>query len=46
MDMAFHGDELFVPCQGDGSVHVIDIPNKRHKTSFKAGKGCESVGFF
>ena len=46
MDMAFHGDELFVPCQGDGSVHVIDIPNRRHKTSFKAGKGCESVGFF
>jgi YVTN family beta-propeller protein len=46
MDMAFSGDELFVPCQGDGSVHVIDIPNKRHKTSFKAGKGCESVGFF
>ena len=46
MDMAFHGDELFVPCQGDGSVHVIDIPNKRHKTSFAAGKGCESVGFF
>ena len=46
MDMAFLGDELFVPCQGDGSVHVIDIPNKRHKTSFQAGKGCESVGFF
>ena len=46
MDMAFIGDELFVPCQGDGSVHVIDIPNKRHKTSFQAGKGCESVGFF
>ncbi len=46
MDMAFRGDELFVPCQGDGSVHVIDIPNKRHKTSFQAGKGCESVGFF
>ncbi len=46
MDMAFHGDELFVPCQGDGSVHVIDIPNKRHKTSFKAGKGCESLAFY
>ena len=46
MDMAFHGDELFVPCQGDGTVHVIDISSRRHKTSFKAGKGCESVGFF
>ena len=46
MDMAFYGDELFVPCQGDGSVHVIDIPNKRHKASFKAGTGCESIGIF
>ena len=46
MDMAFHGDELFVACQGDGSVHVIDIPNKRQKTSFQAGTGCESIGFF
>jgi DNA-binding beta-propeller fold protein YncE len=46
MDMAFHGNELFVACQGDGSVHVIDIPGRRHKTSFQAGKGCESLGFF
>src|SRR4051812_15910575 len=29
MDMAFHGGELFVACQGDGSVHVVDIPNRR-----------------
>jgi DNA-binding beta-propeller fold protein YncE len=46
MDMAFRGDELFVACQGDGSVHVIDIPNRRAKMSFKAGTGCESLGFF
>ena len=46
MDMAFRGDELFVACQGDGSVHVIDIPARRHKRSFHAGKGCESLGFF
>ena len=46
MDMAFHGDELFVACQGDGSVHVIDIPGRRHKSSFHAGTGCESLGFF
>jgi YVTN family beta-propeller protein len=46
MDMAFHGDELFVACQGDGSVHVIDIPSRRAKGSFQAGKGCESLGFF
>jgi len=45
MDMAFHGDELFVACQGDGSVHVIDIPNRRAKESFQAGTGCESLGF-
>ena len=46
MDMAFRGDELFVACQGDGSVHVIDIPTRRAKQSFRAGTGCESLGFF
>jgi len=46
MDMAFRGDELFVACQGDGSVHVIDIPGRRAKASFQAGTGCESLGFF
>jgi YVTN family beta-propeller protein len=46
MDMAFRGDELFVACQGDGSVHVIDIPARKHKSSFQAGKGCESLGFY
>lgn len=46
MDMAFRGDELFVACQGDGSVHVVDIPGRRWKQSFKAGTGCESLGFF
>ena len=46
MDMAFRGDELFVACQGDGSVHVVDIPSRRVKHSFQAGKGCESLGFF
>jgi DNA-binding beta-propeller fold protein YncE len=46
MDMAFRGNELFVACQGDGSVHVVDIPSRRVKHSFQAGKGCESLGFF
>jgi DNA-binding beta-propeller fold protein YncE len=46
MDMAFRGDELFVACQGDGSVHVIDISKRRAKHSFRAGTGCESLGFF
>jgi hypothetical protein len=27
-------------------MHIVDIPNRRHKGSFKAGTGCESVGFF
>ena len=46
MDMAFRGDELFVACQGDGSVHIVDIPSRRAKGSFQAGTGCESLGFF
>jgi DNA-binding beta-propeller fold protein YncE len=46
MDMAFRGDELFVGCQGDGSVHIIDIPSRTWKSSFAAGTGCESLGFF
>lgn len=46
MDMVYRGNELFVACQGDGSVHVIDIPARRWKQSFKAGTGCESLGFF
>jgi len=46
MDFAFRGDELFVGCQGDGTIHIIDIPQRRAKGSFKAGSGCESVGFF
>jgi hypothetical protein len=27
-------------------VHVVDIPRRRNKHHFKAGTGCESVGFF
>jgi len=46
MDMAWRGNELFVACQGDGSVHVIDVPERKWKSSFQAGTGCESLGFF
>jgi YVTN family beta-propeller protein len=46
MDMAFHGGELFVACQGDGSIHVVDIAARRAKSSFRAGTGCESLDFF
>ena len=46
MDMAFRGDELFVACQGDGSVHIVDMVERRAKHSFRAGAGCECLGFF
>jgi hypothetical protein len=46
MDFAFRGEELFVGCQGDGTMHVIDIHGRRVKQRFQAGTGCESVGFF
>ncbi len=46
MDMAFRGDELFVACQGDGSVHVVDIARGCAGHTFSAGTGCESLGFF
>jgi DNA-binding beta-propeller fold protein YncE len=46
MDMVYRGDELFVACQGDGSVHIVDIPGRKWKQCFQAGTGCESLGFF
>ncbi len=46
MDFAFRGNEIFVGCQGDGSMHIIDLPSATVKHSFQAGTGCESVGFF
>jgi len=46
MDMVFRNRQLFVACQGDGSVHVIDVPGQKWKQSFHAGTGCESLGFF
>ena len=46
MDMVFRGDELFVACQGDGSVHIVDLPTRKVKQVFQAGKGCESLGFY
>ena len=46
MDFTFRGDDIFVGCQGDGTIHVVDMPKRQHKLSFPAGKGCESVGFF
>ena len=46
MDMAFRGDELFVACQGDGSVHVIDIPARRVKHELPRRQGLRVAGLF
>ena len=46
MDFAFRGEELFVGCQGDGTMHVIDIRGRRVKQSFQVGSGCEIRGIF
>ena len=46
MDMAFRGPELFVACQGDGTIHVLDLEKRQASRKFMAGVGCESVGFF
>jgi len=46
MDFAFRNGELFVGCQGDGTMHIIDIAGRRNKTHVRAGSGCESIGFF
>ena len=46
MDATFHDGLLFVACQGDGSVHVIDVVERRWLRNFAAGVGCETLGFF
>jgi hypothetical protein len=46
MDAAFRGNELFVACQGDGSVHVIDLARRQVAHHFAAGVGCETLAFF
>jgi YVTN family beta-propeller protein len=46
MDAAFHEGLLFVACQGDGSVHVIDLATRRVVRRFDAGLGCETLAFF
>jgi DNA-binding beta-propeller fold protein YncE len=46
MDAAFLGRQVFVACQGDGSIHVIDLDERRVTHVFAAGVGCETLGFF
>jgi DNA-binding beta-propeller fold protein YncE len=46
MDAAFHNGSLYVACQGDGSVHVIDLASRKVAQHFSAGVGCETLAFF
>jgi DNA-binding beta-propeller fold protein YncE len=46
MDGAFHNGALFVACQGDGSVHIIDLASRRVSHRFEARVGCETLAFF
>ncbi len=46
MDGTFHNGLLFVACQGDGSIHVIDVTQRQSLRSFAAGIGGETLGFF
>lgn len=46
MDGAFRDGSLFVACQGDGTVHVIDLTTRRALHHFAAGVGCETLAFF
>jgi WD40 repeat protein len=46
MDGTFREGKLFVACQGDGSIHVIDVATWRVSHRFEAGVGCETLAFF
>lgn len=46
MDGAFDEDRLLIACQGDGTVHVIDLVARRVVHQFAAGVGCETLAFF
>ena len=46
MDAAFHNGSVYVACQGDGSIHVIDIAAAKVSQHFAAGVGCETLAFF
>ena len=46
MDGAFQGRRLLVACQGDGSIHTIDLSLRRNIGHVPAGVGCETLAFF
>jgi DNA-binding beta-propeller fold protein YncE len=46
MDGAFFQGSVFIACQGDGSIHVIDLTTRKVSHRFLAGVGCETLDFF
>lgn len=46
LDMAFCGNDLFVACQGDGTIHQVDLTEKRAVGEYNAGVGCETLAFY
>ena len=46
MDGAFSEDQLLIACQGDGTIHIIDLVTRQVSRQFAAGVGCETVAFF
>ena len=45
MDTDIRGNELFITCQGEGNIHVLELERRQTSRKFMAGAGCEFVGF-
>ena len=46
MDVHFHNGQLFVACQCDGSIHVIDVAARQVAHHFAAGVGVRNSRIF
>jgi WD40 repeat protein len=46
MDGAYRDGTVSIACQGDGSIHVIDLATRRVTARHSAGIGCETLAFF
>ncbi len=46
MDATFFQGSVFVACQGDGTIHAIDLASQKVTHHFAAGVGCETLDFF
>jgi hypothetical protein len=40
------GTVIFIACQGDGSIYMIDLATRQVSHRFAAGVGCETLDFF